>query len=691
MSHTLLFEIGTEELPAFYVDQGREGLGALLAERLNAARLSFKTLELFSTPRRLAARVSGLADVQPRLESRRRGPAARAGEQAAAGFAASLGLTPGDLEEEGGYLHAILVQPGRTTPEVLPELLAGVLRDLPAPRKMRWGTVTDAEFVRPVAWLVALLDTEVLPLTVAGVTAGRATRGHRFLSPGEIDLASPSEYETHLLTAHVVADQETRRELTLKLIREALPPGVTFDAPGGLVDEVVNLVEYPSALVGDFDLKYLALPDEVLAETMVVHQRYFPVRGAARLENKFVAVSNNRVPDPAVPLRGYTQVLEGRLSDAKFFWDHDVEVPLSRRREALGGRAFQKGLGSMLDKANRVRELASRLGERLLPDPAPLRQAAGLHLADLSTQMVGEYPDLAGVMGRAYAGREGTPPEVAGLLAEAVKPVTAEAELPASLEGALLSIVERTDTLVGFFGLGKPPSGSADPFGLRRTGIGLVRTLARFGIALPLSELIALSAGVYREAGVQLDAAKLAPLEDFLWDRLAALLGARGVPPQVIRAARGAARTPYGLLWRAALLHGAREDADFAELAALYKRAANLAGDTPAADLPAVTSGEAAERALAAALPGLKTASAALEEAARRAYPAWDPQEALPAPQGDLGDPLRAVTRVKPVLDSFFDQVMVMVEDENVRTARLQLLAGVKAAVRRLAALEELA
>ncbi len=691
MSHTLLFEIGAEELPAFYVDQGREGLGALLTERLNAARLNFKTLELFSTPRRLAARVSGLSDVQPRQESRRRGPASAAGERAAAGFAASLGLTREDLLEEGGYLHATLVEPGRPTAEVLPDLLAGALRDLPAPRKMRWGSVTDAEFVRPVAWLVALLDTEVLPLTVAGVTAGRATRGHRFLSPDPVDLASPSEYETHLLTAHVVADQETRRELTLKLVREALPPGVTFDTPEGLIDEVVNLVEYPAALVGDFDARYLALPDEVLAETMVVHQRYFPVRGETRLENKFAVVSNTRVPDPAVPLRGYVQVLDGRLSDALFFWNNDVKVPLTERREALSGRAFQRGLGNMLDKANRVRDLASRLGGLLLPDPTSLRAAAGLHLADLSTQMVGEYPDLAGVMGAAYAGREGTAPEIAAVLAEAVKPVTAEAELPASLEGALLSIADRLDTLVGFFGVGKQPSGSADPFGLRRTGIGLVRTLARFGIEVPMTELISMSADVYREASIELDESKLAPLKDFLWDRLAALLGARGVPLQVIRAARGVARTPYGLLWRAALLHGAREDADFAELAALYKRAANLAGDTFAEAVPSPASGEPAEQALAAALPGLQEAAAALEKAARRAYPAWDPQEALPEPQLDLGDPLRAVTRIKPTLDGFFDAVMVMVEDERVRAARLQLLAGVKAAVRRLAALEELA
>lgn len=690
MTATLLFEIGTEELPAFYVDEGREGLGELLAARLRAARLDFSGLELFSTPRRLAVRVSGLAARQPRLETRRRGPATKAGDKAAAGFAASLGLGVGDLTEEAGYWYAALLDEGQAAGEVLPELLAGVVRDLPAKRKMRWGEVTDCEFVRPVAWLVALLDGEVLPVQVAGLTAGRTTRGHRFLAPAEISLASPQDYEAQLRQAFVLARQDERRDATLQAARQAVGEGFTLEAPADLLEEVVNLVEFPVALRGEFDAKYLALPDEVLAETMIVHQRYFPVRGASRLANAFVVISNNRVPDPGVPMVGYRQVLDGRLSDAAFFWNHDLARPLAEHRAALAGRAFQRGLGNMLDKADRVAKLAALLAARLQLDVARVRAAAGLHLADLSTQMVYEYADLAGVMGRAYALREGMPSEVADLLAEAVQPVTAEAALPQHPEGALIAVADRIDTLVGFFGLGKMPSGSADPFGLRRLGIGLVRLLARFGVDVPLSELIALSAQVYREAGIELDPAQLVTLESFLWERLSALLLAQGVSPQVLRAARSAATTPYGLLWRAALLHEERGDEEFAQLAALYKRAANLAGATPGGPLEG--RGEhPAEEALAQALPTLQDAALTLEEEARAAYPAWDPAEALPAARRDLRAPLRAVTQVKPALDAFFDGVMVMVEDPELRARRLRLLAGVRDAVRRVAALEELA
>lgn len=686
----LLFEIGTEELPAFYVDEGRDALGQLLSERLNAARLSFDSIQLFSTPRRLAACVHGLATEQPRLETARRGPSIKAGEKAVQGFAKSLGLDPASLTQQDGYFYAQVVEEGQPAAQLLPELLAQVVRDLPANRKMRWGSITDCTFVRPVAWLVALLEDAVLPVQVAGLTAGRSTRGHRFLSPDTFDIISPTSYAEQLRAAYVLANQEERRAAVVQAAEAALLAGQTLYHNDDLRDEIVNLVEYPVGFLGHYDQKYLALPDEVLAETMIVHQRYFPVKQGDALTHAFVVISNNKVPDVSVPMVGYVKVLDGRLSDAKFFWDHDIAKPLTEHRQRLAGMAFQKGLGTLLDKADRVAQLSQTYAQQLQAQVAQVRQASGLFKADVASQMVYEYADLAGVMGRCYAEYAGVPAEVAQLLEDGTFPVTAEARLPRTLEAASLSLADRLDTLVGFFSVGKVPSGSADPFGLRRLGIGAVRVLAAFGIEVPVRDLLQLAADSYAQQGVTVSAESLDQLEAFLWDRFASLQDAAGYTPQQVRAARAVSDHFYAAAWRTALLSNMSGEADFADLAALYKRAANLSKDTEAGEVLANLAEKDSESALIAALPNLQSAVVALQAAAQATYRPWDLAEPAVAAQS-LEEAVRAVSAIKPLLDHFFTEVMVMVDQAEVRQNRLNLLAAVRDAVRGLAALEMLA
>lgn len=683
----LLFEIGTEELPAFYVDEGREGLENLLSERLKQARLSFDSIELFSTPRRLAARISGLPEGQERQVTERRGPSVKAGEKAAQGFAGSIGKTLADLTEKDGYYYVTLTDEGKATQDLLPELLANVVRDLPAKRKMRWGAVEDCQFVRPVQWLVALLDDQVLPVQVAGLTASRTTKGHRFMAPTPFDIQSPASYEQQLEEAYVIASQQKRYDAVIEAARGALEEGQSLEWHDDLVSEIVNLVEYPTAYLGRFDEKYLKLPDEVLAETMMVHQRYFPVKGETRLVNGFVVISNNRVPDVSVPMKGYVQVLDGRLSDALFFWNNDIQKTLVEHRERLSGMAFQKGLGNMLDKQTRLRDLSQRLAAKLGADSGVVSQAAEVFKADLATQLVYEYADLAGVVGKAYALNEGKPAEVADALEQGVKPVTAEAELPATLTGAVLSLADRLDTLVGFFSIGKAPSGSADPFGLRRLGIGAVRLVAAFGIEVSLMDLLKEAAAVYAAQNIEVSETSLQQLETFLWERFSGLMTSAGYPVQSVRAAREAASNFYPAAWRIALLKELSQQAEFEDLATLYKRAANLSKDVEASEVQLDLAEHDSERALFAALKELQEASVQLEHAAKAAFPAWDISEGSES-KLPLENQIRQVVLIKPILDAFFNDVMVMVENEQVRQNRLAALAQVRQAVQGLARLE---
>ncbi len=698
----LLLEIGTEELPAWYVSEGEISLRKALADALIRARLAFQQIETFATPRRLAARVTGLAERQTRLEEERKGPPASAAFRegkptpAATGFAKSVGVPVEALfvkeTGRGPYVFARVVDEGRPTREVLPGLLSRVVAGLPAERRMRWGK-GEGPFVRPVRWLVALLDGEVLPVGAFGLIAGKHTQGHRLLAPGPFEIPSPEAYEEALSRAKVVPRRETRKErIVFEASTLATGEGLEAVLPEELLEEVTDLVEWPVAVMGAFDEGYLELPDEVLATVMIHHQRFFPVKHpGGRLAPRFVGISNNE-RDLALIREGYEGVLKGRLDDAVFFWRADRKKPLKVHREGLKGMVFAKGLGTMWDKALRVAKAALSLAPETRADPTLVEEAGELVFADLATQMVYEFPELEGTMAKRYALAEGYPEPLAQALEDAPRPEGATGPLPKTHEGAALAIADKADTLLGFFHLGKRPKGSADPFGLRRAAFALVRVLGARGYPLTLSRAFEAASEAYREHGLETTGKARAEAEAFTWERLENLLVAAGLPVQSVRAARAASATVYGVMLRAYLLRLLMYDPRFTDLFLLYKRAGNLAREADTdARLDPERLEEPEEKALFAALPQVEAATERLLELGAELLPPWDPAGPLPpAPSERLAEVLAELAAFKDTLDAFLDRVLVMVEDEALRKSRLGLLAAVRDALRKLGALEEI-
>jgi len=707
----LLFEIGTEKLPAWYVARGADALAEGLAGRLADLRLAHGAVRTFATPRRLAVLVDDVAEATERRVEARRGPAEGAAfdadgrpTKAAAGFAASAGVRPEALVVEatpkGRYVVARREVGGEDATAVLPTALAALVTELPAARKMRWGEV-DAAFVRPIAWLTALWDDRVLPVAVAGLTAGRETRGHRFLHPAPVVLAHAGDYEAALLAADVVADRAARTDAVRAAVAAAAAAdhaaagGAVAAAPDALIDEIVDLVERPFALLGRIDDAFLELPDAVLTTVMIHHQRFVPVRdGAGRLRPRFVAVANHRVPDEALVRAGYERVLAGRLHDARFFWQSDRRKSLSQHAWSLSGIAFQKELGSMADKVARVGVGAFAVARTLgLSDAeqGTLERALPLFRADLASEMVAELPELEGTMARAYASADGQPAEVALALEDGVLPRGPHDALPASRVGAVLAVADRLDKLLGFFALGKRPSGSADPFALRRDAVALARVLAAQGWRVALDELVAGAALGYADGSVAVDAGVADEVTAFVWDRVAALLADEGLPTPTIRAAVAGSRSVVAAARRGHLLQALAGLPAFAEMLTLYKRAANLAElAVPGAEVDAALFREAIEGDLHAALPPAQAGVELVLEAMHAQLPAWDLGAGPSGEVRGLDELAAEVLRLKAPLDAFLDGVMVMVDDPAVRKNRLALLAAVAATPRALGALEHL-
>lgn len=701
----LLFEIGTEELPSWYVTQGRDALVAGVTAALEEAHLKHGSVRAFATPRRLAVLVEELAEESERRSEKRRGPPAGAAfdsagkpTRAALGFAEANGVEPLELvveeTDKGEYLFATREIGGEQARALLPGLLASLVENLPAPRKMRWAEV-EVAFVRPVSWLVALLGSEAIDVDVAGLRSGRLTRGHRFLAPAQIELAEPADYQQALRDAFVLADVEERRRSTWDAVcAVAAKEGLEPLEDEGLLDEVTSLVEAPFAVLGGFDDGYLELPDEVLATVMIHHQRYFPVRSAGgELAPRFVSVSNNQVPDVEVIRKGYQRVLAGRLYDARFFWDADRAKSLSQHAWGLSGIQFHSKLGTMAEKVARVDETARRLAPRLgLSDDeqSTLERALPIYRADLATDMVFEFPELEGVMARAYALAEGMEPEVGRALEEGVRPKGPDDELPAGQVGGLLSAVDRVDKLLGFFAAGRRGSGSADPFGLRRDALGLVRILTSRGWEVPPREFLEAAAQAYGSS-LELDEAVIADVERFVWDRVGSLLAEEGIGVHAVRAATHDGPPVITAARRAHLLKGMSRAAEFPAFMTLYKRAANLAEKAPGE--VGVDPGKfqaAEETPLHRALPQARSGIADLIELGHESLRPWDLGRGPVADLPPLDAAMAKVLQVKEPLDAFLDDVLVMVDEEEVRNNRLALLREVRDSFRPLGALEEL-
>lgn len=719
---TLLFEIGTEELPSWYLPQGRAALEALVAERLSGAGLARAELRSFATPRRLAVQITGLTGSSPPREELKRGPAAAvafdasgAPSRAAVGFARANGVDAGELfsqeTDKGTYLFVRKQVGGERAEVLLPPLLSSLVRDLSAPRKMRWGEV-ETPFLRPVAWLVALLDDKLLPVSAAGLEAGRATRGHRFLSRGALELPHADDYEGILERAFVIADPEKRRAATLRAAEAAAAAqGLELLGDPSLLAEVANLLEYPVAILGRFDERYLTLPDEVLSTTMIHHQRFFPTRtlgadtggeekGEAQrgaLAPYFVGLANNDVPDASVVRRGYEGALNPRLFDARFFWDADRSRSLSQHAWGLSGIGFHKGLGTVADKVARTHVAATSLAQLVgltSAEQGALNGALPVFKADLNTQMVDELPELEGVIGCAYALAEGYPAAVAETLEHGVRPVVSGGALPTSRAGAVLSLADRLDKLLGFFALSQRPSGSADPFGLRRDALAVARILSSQGWRTELGAFVRTAAQGYVGEKPRLSEAVTEKVVEevivFIWDRVTGLLEHEGVRPTLVRAVTADNPPVITAARRAHLLRALYREPEFAQLLQLYKRAANLAKQlSEHVEIDPARFESPYEAPLYEAIPPAKAALSELLATVRAELAPWDLGTGPAREVGALGG-LSGVLALKPPLDAFLDNVHVMVESEAVRRNRLALLGEVSGALSELGRLEVL-
>ncbi|MGO8968352.1 MAG: glycine--tRNA ligase subunit beta [Myxococcaceae bacterium] len=678
MAESLLLEIGTEELPASFVIPALEELERSLKERLVGARLSHGLIRPLGTPRRLAVLAEGVAERSADLRRQVLGPPLKAAfaadgkpTRAAEKFAEGHGRPVTELQRvqtpKGEYLAVEVEEQGRAAQELLPKLLSALVHGLTFRKSMRWGEV-EQSFARPVQWLVALYGSAIVPFVFADVRSGRDTQGHRFLAPAAIPLAHASEHAAALERAHVVADVAERRSRLHRAVREAATrAGGVLREDEGLLDEVTQLVELPCPVVGSFEERHLELPPEVLVQEMRAHQRYFSVMDArGKLLPRFVAVSNTPVRDEALSRRGYERVLGARLSDGRFFFDQDRQTPLAARVPELARVVWQAQLGSYGEKVERLRALAAWLGQEagLEALRATVDRAAFLAKADLVTGMVGEFPDLQGVMGREYALASGETPQVALAIAEHYLPRGPSDPLPSEDAGALVGMADRLDSLAGLFALRKEPSASADPFGLRRACLGVIRLILGRGFRLHLSRALDEALRLLAPKLPQADlAATRAELLDFFRGRLRALWTER-VRADVVEAVLAAGFDDLrGAEARVQALAALVETPGFLPLAESVKRAVNIVekqGRDVQGDVPQEALFEQpAERTLhRLALSAQAQVSAALAAE-------------------DVPGALSAATSLQGPVAAFFETVRVMAEDSAVRENRVRLLRQV--------------
>ncbi|MFO0549667.1 MAG: glycine--tRNA ligase subunit beta [Polyangiaceae bacterium] len=684
----LLLEIGCEELPSSFVEAALAALPDLTKKRLDAARIAFGSIRALGTPRRLALLVEGVATRQSDLSEEVLGPPVKAAfkdgkpTRAAEAFAEKVGKPVAELRQietpKGMYLAASRAEAGQPTAALMPALLEEIIRAIPFRKSMRWADL-DFAFGRPIQWLVALLGDEVVHLEIATKKSARRSLGHRFLATGAIEIARPSAYVETLRKAHVLVEPDERRAALKRALDDA---AVTADGAliedEFLMDENLSLVEEPYVIEGSFDPVFLALPERVILEVAKGHQRYFGLRDklTGKLRPSYLAVVNTAL-DRALIKKGNDRVMTARLSDAKFFFDEDKRVPLEARREKLAGVVFQKRLGTVLAKAQRIEMLAVRIGEELLLDSQIVKTAMrGAHLAkcDLVTLMVGEFPELQGEMGAAYAIAQGEPADVAEVVRDHYRPKGAADDTAASPAAALVALADRLDTLVGCFAIGLSPTGTADPFGLRRAMLGVLRTLLDRGFDLSIARLVALAFEGYEGTKLDLSLADLtAKLVAFSTDRLRGLLEAKH-PADVVRAAvEVGADRPIDVRRRVIAL-AELDTATRAQVGEVFKRATNIASQASAGEPPAPPAdAHASEHAL----------HAAYERFAARA-------DEL-AKAGDYANLLREVATIAPVMHQYFLDVFVMAEDLAVRDARLKLMRAISERCSRVARLELLA
>ncbi|WP_028578583.1 glycine--tRNA ligase subunit beta [Desulfomicrobium escambiense] len=686
MSHFVL-EIGVEEMPARFLPlldrELRERFEALLGE----SGLEFGAVASFSTPRRLVVDITGLAGVQKTEEIVVSGPPVRIAldadgkpTKAGLGFAKSQNVEFDQVyvekTDKGEYLALKKTVGGRVAADILAETCAAVLPSLTFPKKMQW-IGKDCTFGRPVRWLLAMLDDRAVPFDFAGLTAGSETRGHRVMGPGPFAVPHADDYARVLLEqGRVVLDAAARRSaIRADGDRLAAEVGGTVEWSESLLDQVANLVEAPRAMLGGFHEKFLELPAEVLLTSMETHQKSFGLRGAdGKLLPYFLTAANIESREPALVRKGWERVLRARLEDARFFWEADCAATFEQWLDKLDKVIFIGPLGTMGDKTRRLEKLAASIASRIAPElSADMGRAGRLSKADLVSEMVYEFDDLQGKMGGIYARMKGKGETVARALYEQYLPAGQDSPLPGSMAGVILSLADKLDNLAGCFGLGMMPTGAADPYALRRNALGVCRIVLEKGLTLDLAELLREAQVGY--VGVEW---KLPPEEaldklmDFFGQRLRAYWNAQGVPTLVLEAAMAPGFGDIFETWRRveALADFSRE-ADFEASVLTFKRAANIIRKQAGQEL----SGEIRENLL----------EGDAEKAFWAALQAVEPEWARLAEAGDYPKMLALLGTLRPVVDAFFDGVMVMCDDAALRTNRLNLLQRLVSTLGRVA------
>ena len=695
-----LLEIGIEEIPARMIDDARSELVRRIAALLARESLmrptegkpagdesSWTAFASYSTPRRLAFRVSDIPTHQPDVTEQVLGPSLKVAFKdgkptpAAEAFAKKSGVEIAVLERvtnpKGEYLAATVTRKGRHAAEILAEAVPKEIAGIYWAKSMYWRPGKPERFVRPVRWLVAMLGDQIVPMEFGGVKAGTLTFGHRILSPKAPQISQPKDYEATLAAAHVMVDSNEREYKIRKALDAAARtvPGARWREDPELLKTVVNLTEWPSAILGSFDPQYLSLPEEVLVTVMRDHQKYFAVEDAnGKLAPHFLAVLNTNGDPDGLIRHGNERVLRARFNDARFFWDTDQKISLVNRAEMLKAVTFQKDLGSYAAKAERTVKLSGKICELLgkagvQADTKAVQQAAQLGKADLTAELVKEFTELQGIVGGLYAKAQGLPQAVADAIYDQYKPGSTEDSAPRTLEGAVLSMADKADSIAGMFALGLVPSGSKDPFALRRQANGIVKTIVEHKLPLNLAQLMAeartgysgneaekkftLSGDAYAEA-----------VRGFFRERLEFYLrDVLGLAYDVVNATLAAGTDDVvDAVARANAVAKVRPSADFESISVAFKRMKNILRQA------AETKKKVAEPFNPSALtdPEEKTLAAAVPQVAKKVRDLSTARQYEPA--------LLEISRLRPAVDAFFDKVMVMVEDENLRAQRLGLL-----------------
>ena len=675
----MLVEIGTEELPPKALRGLMDAFGQNLQSAIDDARLGHGAVRSYASPRRLAVIIEDLERAQKDRHVTQKGPPVSVAfdddgkpQPAAKAFAKKNGLDVTELGREktdkGEWLVAETVEKGQKTADMLPGLVEKALADLPIPRRMRWGA-GDAEFVRPVHWIVLLHGSKVVDGKVMGIATGNKSRGHRFHSRGLITITRPADYLSSLEDkGHVLADFEARREIVRKGVEAAAKKAKGAIVQGeSLFDEVAALVEWPVPMLGKFDEGFLELPREVVISTLTGHQRYFPVAGSdGKLLPRFVTVANLESSDPQQVRDGNERVIRPRLADAAFFWESDRRKALVTRQEALRDVVYQRGLGSLRDKSLRTAEIAKWIAGKLDTDAGVVERAAMLCKCDLLTGMVGEFPDLQGTMGRYYALSDGEPQAVADAIGEHYQPRFAGDALPDSEAGRILAMADRLDTLAGIFTIGKKPSGNRDPFGLRRAALGIIRLSIECGLDLDLRAMVG-PALELQPAGKTPSEELAAEVYGFITERLRRYCLDRdgSLDTQTFDAVM--ARQPASLVDFELRLHAVQAFLELEEaqsLASANKRIANILRQADVGD-------DLVAREKLLVDDAEKTLFAALKQAEDTVRPLLESR--------DYTEVLRELAGLRAAVDQFFDDVMVMVDDESLKNNRLALLGELRA------------